>query len=132
MLSPSTSLLFVSLGGSQRLFLNVQPNLRMARLMVETETLTSWRLFSHSSQWRSKVASSFSSSCLHRARLSSRVAQIEGVRPGEGFGASSPVCLRRLRYLSTVGIETPKVFTTSLLGMARSTASSTFNLRSSE
>jgi hypothetical protein len=48
------------------------------------------------------------------------------------LGANSPVCLLRLRYLSRVGIETPKVLTTSLLGMPRSTASSTFSLRSSE
>jgi hypothetical protein len=57
---------------------------------------------------------------------------MEGVRPGEGFGATPPVCLLRLRYLSMVGIETEKVLTTSLLGTPRSTASSTFSLRSSE
>jgi hypothetical protein len=57
---------------------------------------------------------------------------MEGVRPGEGFGATSSVCLLRLRYLSSVGIEIPKVLTTSLLGMPRSMASSTFSLRSSE
>jgi hypothetical protein len=57
---------------------------------------------------------------------------MEGVRPGEGFGATPPVCLLRLRYLSMVGIETEKVPTTSLLGTPRSTASSTFSLRSSE
>jgi len=99
--------------------------------MVETDTLAPPRS-SHSSQWRSKVASSFSSSCSHKARLSCGVAKMEGVRPGEGFGAICPVRLLRLRYLSMVGIETPKVLITSVLGMPRSTASNTFSLRSSE
>jgi hypothetical protein len=111
--------------------LNVHPSFRPARLMVDTDTLAPWRS-SHNWQWRSKVASAFSSSCSHRARRSPDVAKMEGVRPGEGFGANPPVCLLRLRYLSMVGIETPKVLTTSLLGMPRSTASSTFSLRSSE
>jgi hypothetical protein len=111
--------------------LNVQPSLRTARLMVATDTLAPPHS-SHSSQWRSSVASSFSSSCLHRARRSSEVAQMEGVRPGEGFGATPPVCLLRLRYLSMVGIETEKVLTTSLLGTPRSTAASAFDLRSFE
>src|ERR687897_1522164 len=130
-LSPSASRFFVPLGGTQRLFLNVQPSLRTARLMVETDTLAPPRS-SHNSQWCASVASSFSSSCSHKARLSCGVAKMEGVRPGEGFGTRSPVCLLRLRYLSMVGIETPKVLTTSLLGIPRSTASSTFSLRSSE
>ncbi len=70
--------------------------------------------------------------CPHSARPSSTVAQIEGVRPGEGFGASSPVCLLLLGYLSIVGIETPKILTTSLREMPRFTASRIFILRSSE
>src|SRR5215213_7172482 len=99
--------------------------------MVGTEILTLC-LLSHSSQWRSRVAASFSSSCLHRDLRSSMVAQIKGVRPGVRPGAISPVCLLCLRYLSMVGIETPKVRTTSFLAIPQSTASSTFSLRSSE
>src|SRR5829696_522902 len=129
-LSPSTSGLFVSLGGSQRPLFFVHPNLRTARHIVGTETLSPC-LLSHSLQWRSKVAPSFSSSCLHRALRFSMVAP-KGVRPGVRGGPIFPVCLLKLRYLSRVGIETPKVLTTSFLGMPRSTAASTFSLRSSE
>src|SRR5215216_5126076 len=54
-LSPSTSVRFVSLGGSQRPLFFVHPNLRTALHMVGTETLSPCSL-SHSSQWRSRVA----------------------------------------------------------------------------
>jgi hypothetical protein len=100
--------------------------------MVYTHTLAPWHS-SHNWQWRSKSGFGVLFELLsHRARCSPNVYKMEGVRPGEGFGANPPVCLLRLRYLSMVGIETPKVLTTSLLGMPRSTASSTFSLRSSE
>src|SRR5215212_6078210 len=77
---------FVSLGGHHRLFLKVQPSLRTARLIVETETATPVSL-RQSSQWRAKVASSLASSCSQRARRCSWVARMRGVRPGEGRGA---------------------------------------------
>src|SRR5215204_112278 len=58
--------------------------------MVEAEILAPC-LLSHSSQWRSRVAASFSSSCFHRDLRSSMVAQIKGVRLGVRPGAISPV-----------------------------------------
>jgi hypothetical protein len=61
-LPPSaSSLLLVPFGGRQGLFLKVQPSLRTARLIVATDTLTPW-CSSHTSQWRSSVASSLASS----------------------------------------------------------------------
>src|SRR3712207_8170505 len=55
LISPSTSCLFVSFGGTQTLFLSVQPSLRIARLMVEMETFTPCYL-SQSRQCLSRVA----------------------------------------------------------------------------
>ena len=49
-----------------------------------------------------------------------------------GFGSTSPVSRRRLSQRLMVGIETPKTLATSLLGIPRSTASSTLSLRSLE
>jgi PAS domain S-box-containing protein len=40
-------------------------------------------------QWRSRVASSFSSSCFQRRRFSSGVARIRRLRPVEGLGSRS-------------------------------------------
>src|SRR5829696_141204 len=95
-LPESTSFLLVSLGGTQRLFLSVQPSFsRIARLMVANDTLTAV-FCSHSWQWRSRVASSFSSSCSHRARLCSEVARMRRLRPVEGLGSRSSPWRRRL------------------------------------
>ncbi len=58
----------------------------------------------------------------------SSAAQSDGIRPGDGPGATHPVCPLRLWYPTGVGVETPKVATTSLLGMPRLTTSSTFIL----
>src|SRR5215208_442940 len=94
-LSPSTSLFFVSLGGTQTLFLSVHSSFsRMARLMVAMETLTP-RRSSHSLQWRSRVAWSFSSSCFHRRCFSSGVARMRRLRPVEGLGSRSSPARRR-------------------------------------
>ena len=92
-LPPSTSCLLVSLGGTQRLFLSVHPSslLRIARLIVAMDTLAPCSR-SHSSQWCSRVASSFPSSCSHNdARFSSSgVARMRRLRPvEEGLGARS-------------------------------------------
>ena len=57
---------------------------------------------------------------------------MEGVRPVDLPGSNPTPSLLRLRYLSRVGLEMSKVLTTSLRGMPRSMASSTFSLRSSE
>ena len=95
-LPESASRLLLSLGGTQRLFLSVHPSFsRIARLMVANDTLTPVAL-SHSSQWRSRVASSFSSSCSHRARLCSEVARMRRLRPVEGLGSRSSPWRRRL------------------------------------
>ncbi len=82
LISPSTSLFFVSFGGTQTLFLSVQPSLwRIARDIVEMETL-SHCLTSHSWQCLSKVASSCSSSCFHKALLCSTLWPMEKGRLG--------------------------------------------------
>jgi hypothetical protein len=74
-------------------FLKLHPSLRTARLIVATDTLTPLSR-SHSSQWRSRVASSSASSCAHRARLSTLEERMRGVRPGEGLGLSGTPRLR--------------------------------------
>jgi hypothetical protein len=59
------------------------------------ETLTPCFCF-HSSQWRSRVASSLFSSCSHSsARFSSAVARMRRLRPVEGRGSRSSPALRR-------------------------------------
>src|ERR671921_1209914 len=76
----------------------------MARLIAEGETLTPL-LASHSSQWRSKVASSFSSSCSHSVRLSSGVARMRRFRPVEVPGErSSPSLFFLSQRLSVVRV----------------------------
>ena len=130
--SESTSLLLISLGGRQSLFLYVQPSFsRMARLMVATETQTPvFRC--HSSQWSSRVASSFSSSWDHSILFSWSVARMRLLRPVEYLGdRSSPSRLFRSQRLR-VAREIPKVSTTSLLGIPRWSAASVFILRSFE
>ncbi len=62
LISPSTSRFFVSFGvvsfgGTQTLFLSVQPSLRIARLIVEIETLSACFLSQKSWQCLSRVAS---------------------------------------------------------------------------
>jgi|GraSoiStandDraft_4_1057263.scaffolds.fasta_scaffold243568_2 hypothetical protein len=103
----------------------------MARLIAERETLTP-RSSSHISQWRSKVASSFSSSCSRKARSSSAVARMRRFRPVEVPGERSSPSLLFLSQRLSVVRETEKVSTTSLLGMPRSTASTALTLRSFE
>src|SRR5215217_1833793 len=127
--SSVTRLPSISSGGSQRPLFFFHPNRRTALHMVGTEILSPCSL-SHSSQWRFRLAPSFSASCIHRAQRSSVVAT-EGLRPGGRGGPISPVGLLSLTYLSRVGIAMPKVLTTSCLGMPRSTAASTFSLSSS-
>ena len=103
----------------------------MARLMAETDTLTPV-FSSQSSQWRSKVASSFSSSWSHKSRCSCGVERIRRLLPVETPGERSLPSLlifsQRLRVVS----EMEKISTTSLLGMPRSTASTALVLRSFE
>jgi hypothetical protein len=90
----------------------------MARLIAEGETLTP-RSCSHISQWRSRVASSLASSCLHRASFSSALARMRRFRPVEVPGErSSPSLLffsQRLRVVR----ETEKVSTTTFLVLLR-------------
>src|SRR5829696_9166562 len=89
----------ISSGGSQRPLLFLHPNRRTALHMVGTEILSPCSL-SHSSQWRFRLAPSFSASCLHRAQRSS-VAATNGLRPG---GRGGPISLGRdLRVRRTVG-----------------------------
>ena len=67
--------------------MSVRPSFwRIARLIVARDTLA-LRRSSHSSQWRSRVASSFSSSCFHSACFSSEVARMCRLRPVEGLGS---------------------------------------------
>ena len=93
----------------------------MARLMAEMDTLTPV-LCSHSSQWRSRVASSFASSWLHRSLFSSVVARMRRLRPVENLGERSLPSLLILSQRLRVVREMEKISTTSLLGMPRSTA----------
>src|SRR5215208_6712102 len=74
----------------------------MARLIAEMDTLTP--LFcSHSWQWRSRVASSFSSSCFHKAFFSSGVERMRRLlpveTPGERFLPSLLIFSQRLRVV---------------------------------
>jgi hypothetical protein len=101
----------------------------MARLIAETETLTP-DFSSHSSQWRSKVASSLASSCSHSARLSSCVARMRRFRPVEVPGERSSPSLFFLSQRLSVVREMEKVWTTSFLGIPRSTASTALILSS--
>src|SRR5829696_5477586 len=101
----------------------------MARLMVEIVTRTPV-LRSHIWQWRSKVASSFSSSCLHKAFLCSRVARIRRLRPVENLGERSLPSRLILSQRFSVVREMEKVSTTSLLGIPRSTAATARGHRS--
>jgi hypothetical protein len=103
----------------------------MARLMAEMDTLTPV-FCSHSSQWRSKVASSFSSSCSHSSPSSSRVARMRRLlpveTPGERSLPSMLIFSQRLRVVR----EMEKSSTTSFLGMPLSTAATALILRSFE
>ena len=65
-------------------------------------------------------------------RASSRTAPFLAGGPGFGFASTSPVSRRRLSQRLMVGTETPKTSATSLLGIPRSTASSTLSLKSLE
>src|SRR5215218_398389 len=129
---PSAPGPFVPLGGTQRLFLSVHLSFwRIARLIVANDTLTP-RALSHSSQWRCRVASSFSSSCFHNARLSSAVERMRRLRPPERSGSRSSPSRRRLTQRLMVERETPNSSETSSRGRPRSTAPSTRSLRSFE
>src|SRR5215213_245100 len=113
-------------------FLSVHPSFsRIARLMVAIDTRTP-RALSHNSQWRSKVASSFSSSCFHSARLSSALERMRRLRPVERLGSRSSPWRRRFTQRLMVEREIPNGRETSSRGEPRSTASSTRNLRSFE
>jgi hypothetical protein len=101
------------------------------RLIVEADTFTP-RCRSHYSQWRSSVASRFSSSSRHSALRSSAFLQMLGVLPSEGLGATFPVSRLRLSQRRVAAKETPKRRTICALGVPRSTAASTLNLRSFE
>ena len=88
---------------------------------------------SHSSQWRSRVASSFSSSWPHRSLFSSRVERMRRLLPVETPGERSLPSLLILSQRLRVVREMEKVFTTSLLlGMPLSTAATALLLRSFE
>ena len=103
----------------------------MARLMAETDTLTPV-FSSHSSQWRSKVASSFASSWPHKSRSSSGVERMRRLLPVETPGERSLPSLLIFSQPLRVVSEMEKISTTSLLGMPRSTAASALILRSFE
>lgn len=103
----------------------------MARLMVETDTRTPV-FCSQSSQWRSRVASSFSSSCFHKALFSSRDPRMRRLLPVETPGERPSPSLIILSQRFSVVRETEKARTTSLLGMPRSTAATALILRSFE
>jgi len=103
----------------------------MARLIVEIDTRTPV-FCSQSSQWRSKVASSFSSSCSHKALFCSGVERMRRFRPVENPGERSLPSLLILSQRFRVVRETRKVWTTSLLGIPRSTAATALTLRSFE
>jgi len=103
----------------------------MARLIAERETLTP-RRSSHSSQWRSKVASSLASSCSHKARLSSASARMRRFRPVEVPGERSSPSLFFFSQRFRVVREMRKVLRTSFLGIPRSTASTALILMSFE
>jgi hypothetical protein len=103
----------------------------MARLMVAKDTLTP--VFrSQSSQWRSRVASSFSSSCFHRTLFSLSVERMRRFRPVENLGERSLPSLLIFSQRFRVVREMRKVSTTSLLGMPLSTAATALVLRSFE
>jgi hypothetical protein len=113
---PSAPGPFVALGGTQRLFLSVHPSFwRIARLIVANDTLTP-RALSHRSQWRSRVASSFSSSCFHNARLSSALERMRRLRPPERSGSRSSPSRRRLTQRLMLERETPNSSETSSRG----------------
>ena len=103
----------------------------MARLIAEGETLTP-RSASHSAQWRSNVASSFSSSCSHSARLSSALARMRRLCPVEVPGERSSPSLLFLSHRLSVVREMENVSTTAFLGIPRSTASTALILSSFE
>lgn len=103
----------------------------MARLIVETDTNTPV-FCSQSSQWRSRVASSFSSSCFHKASFSSSVARMRRLLPVETPGERPLPALLILSHRLSVVRETEKVSTTSLLGIPRSAAATALTLRSFE
>src|SRR5215212_1386274 len=102
----------------------------MARLMADKDTLTP--IFSsQSSQWRSKVASSFASSWLHRSPSSSGVARMRRLLPVEIPGERSLPSLLIFSQRLRVVREMEKISTTSLLGMPQSTAARALILMSS-
>ena len=103
----------------------------MARLIAEGETLTP-RSSSQSSQWRSSVASSLFSSCCHKARFSSSVPRMRRFLPVEVPGERSCPSLLFLSHRLSVLREMEKVWTTSFLGIPRSTASTALILSSFE
>lgn len=103
----------------------------MARLIAEMDTLTPV-FCSHSSQWRSRVASSFSSSCFHKAFFSSRVARMRRLLPVETPGERSLPSLLIFSQRFKVVREMEKISTTSLLGIPLSTAARALILRSFE
>ena len=103
----------------------------MARLIEEIDTLTPV-FSSHSSQWRSKVASSFSWSCFHRVLFCSGVARMRRFLPVEVPGERSLPSRLILSQRFRVVREMRKVSTTSLLGIPRSTAATALTLRSFE
>ena len=103
----------------------------MARLIVETDTNTPV-FCSQSSQWRCRVASSFSLSCFHKDCFSSSVARMRRLLPVDDLGERSLPALLVLSHRLSVVRETEKIPTTSLLGIPRSTASTALTLRSFE
>ena len=103
----------------------------MARLMAETDTRTPV-FCSHSSQWRSKVASSLVSSWSHRSRSSSGVERMRRLLPVEIPGERSLPSLLIFSQRLRVVREMEKTSATSLLVMPRSTALTALILRSFE
>ena len=103
----------------------------MARLIVEMDTRAPARS-SQSSQWRSRVASSFSWSWLHRSLFCWRVERMRRFLPVETPGERSLPSVLILSQRFSVVREMEKISTTSLLGIPRSTAATALILRSFE
>ena len=101
----------------------------MLRLMVAVDTFTPYSS-SKASQCSSRVRSGF----LRRwsGSHSPSIAPLMADGPGGAFAPTSPVSLRLFSHRLIEGSEIPKILATSALGIPRSTASSTFTLRSFE
>src|SRR5215203_6178542 len=129
--SPQSSRSLIAFGSYGRLFLSGHSpgSLRMLRLMVASETSTP---ISSSKAWQCslRVRSGLDSSCWGSHRL--KASPFLGGLPGILWMLTSPVWRLLFSQRLMVERETPKRSWTPFLGMPRSMAESTFNLRSFE